>query len=93
MRVTKKIAKKKKRDITRYVQGAWLKLDDQQILKTEAKKAGLRSPTNLASKILKDWIDAKRIEQAREIIREADNGKEEEGSTSPVGGDQAASVA
>jgi hypothetical protein len=87
---TKAPKKKKQQAKAIYVQGAYLQVDDRSFMEIEARQAGFRSATQLATSILRKWIDDKKVIRAHEIIREAQNGKEETAAGS-IGAGQAAS--
>lgn len=53
------------------VQGAWLTVDDRRILEREAAAMGLRSATQLASIILREFCNKKRLEAAEKTIEES----------------------
>jgi hypothetical protein len=61
-----------------YVQGAYLQVDDYAFLQLEARRTGVRSATAVASKVMQEWIAQRKIERAREIIREADHGQKKQ---------------
>lgn len=66
----KKEAVQKPEGITqnKRVQGAWISIDDMELLKSEARKDKLRSATRLASNIIIDWCQKRRRELAEKIL-------------------------
>lgn len=53
------------------VQGAWIDKESAMLLEAEAKKAGFRTSTALASHILTEWCYKKRIELAEMILAQS----------------------
>lgn len=53
------------------VQGAWIDRLDAALLEDEAKKAGFRTSTALASYVLSEWCHKKRIELAEIVLAQS----------------------
>lgn len=64
-----KVKQKKK-----IVQGAWISIEDHELLRSEARRLGLRSSTAVASQILTGHCQQKRLEDAQEIVRKSKKG-------------------
>lgn len=58
---------KEKRERKRKVQGAWISNEDKILLKKEAQKQGT-TPTGLASIVLGEYCDRKRLEEAENLV-------------------------
>lgn len=78
-----KRTRRKRQLIKKKVQGTYLPIDDYDFLRQSARNEGIR-PTTLASIILRNWCDKKRLEKAEDLVQSQMRKGEKDGcETSP----------